>query len=173
MATDGSDHGKKNALVAIFGLLPHQSNHRRVIAAGAIPLLKEQLKSCSREDIASDCLAVLSCLAENCEGAAVILRTGVLCIVAGILNSSTSRVGRENCINLLLNICKNGGTGAVSHLAESTSLMTSLYSLLSEGTSRASKKASSLIRILQDYSEKRSRNQPPHIFLQELYVPAW
>ncbi|KAI4382596.1 hypothetical protein MLD38_008541 [Melastoma candidum] len=171
MATDGSDRGKKNALVAIFGLLPHQSNHRRVIAAGAIPLLKEQLKSCPREDIATDCLAVLSCLAGNREGANVVLRTGVLCIVAGILNSSTSRVGRELCVTLLLNICNNGGTEVVSHLAESTSLMTSLYSLLTEGTPRASKKASSLIRILQDYSEKRSHIQP--LFLQERYVHAW
>ncbi|XP_027069348.1 U-box domain-containing protein 19-like [Coffea arabica] len=39
---DGTDRGKKNALVTIFGLLLCPENHRRVFVAGLVPLLKQE-----------------------------------------------------------------------------------------------------------------------------------
>ncbi|KAL3726551.1 hypothetical protein ACJRO7_031450 [Eucalyptus globulus] len=173
MVKNGTSRGKKNALVAIFGLLMHHGNHRRVLASGAVPVLVQQLKSSDREDFINDCLAVLSSIAEKSEGTLAILRANGLYIITGILNSSTSRVGREHCVTLLLALCINGGAEVVSNLVKSSSLMQSLYSLLSEGTSRASKKASALIRLLQDFSERRSCSSLPAIFQQEQFVHAW
>ncbi|CDO97294.1 unnamed protein product [Coffea canephora] len=39
---DETDRGKKNVLVTIFGLLLCPENHRRVFAAGLVPLLKQE-----------------------------------------------------------------------------------------------------------------------------------
>ena len=58
-------------------------------------------------------------------------------------------------MSLLLALCIKGGADVVAHLVKSPSLMGSLYSLLSEGTSRASNKASTLIRVLHDFYESR------------------
>ncbi|KAI6694801.1 hypothetical protein NL676_022511 [Syzygium grande] len=172
MVKNGTSRGKKNALVAVFGLLMHHGNHRRVLASGAVPVLVQQLKSSDREDFVIDCLAVLSSIAEKSEGTSAILRASALYIIVGVLNSSTSRVGREHCVTLLLALCINGGAEVISNLVKSSSLMQSLYSLLSEGTSRASKKASALIRLLQDFSERRSCGSLPAIFQQEQFVHA-
>ncbi|KAF8016595.1 hypothetical protein BT93_H1959 [Corymbia citriodora subsp. variegata] len=173
MVKNGTSRGKKNALVAIFGLLMHHGNHRWVLASGAVPVLVQQLKSSDREDFVNDCLAVLSSISERSEGASAILRANALYIIMGILNSSTSRVGREHCVTLLLALCIYGGAEVISNLVKSSSLMQSLYSLLSEGTSRASKKASALIRLLQDFSERRSCSSLPAIFQQEQFIHAW
>ncbi|XP_030517015.2 U-box domain-containing protein 19-like [Rhodamnia argentea] len=167
MVKNGTSRGKKNALVAVFGLLMHHGNRRRVLASGVVPVLVQQLKSSDREDFVNDCLAVLSSIAENPEGTSAILHADALYIIMGILNSSTSRVGREHCVTLLLALGINGGAEVISNLVKSSSLMQSLYSLLSEGTSRASKKASALIRLLQDFSERRSCGSLLSIFQQD------
>ncbi|XP_071909675.1 U-box domain-containing protein 18-like [Coffea arabica] len=39
---DGTNRGRKNALVTIFGLLLCLENHKRVFAAGLVPLLKQE-----------------------------------------------------------------------------------------------------------------------------------
>ncbi|MQL89737.1 hypothetical protein Taro_022315, partial [Colocasia esculenta] len=67
-----SIRGKKNAAVALFGLLLVPGNHRKVLAAGAVSILIEQLSS-DREDLVGDCLAVLAALAESPEGTYAIL----------------------------------------------------------------------------------------------------
>uniref|UniRef100_A0A5B7BX72 RING-type E3 ubiquitin transferase n=1 Tax=Davidia involucrata TaxID=16924 RepID=A0A5B7BX72_DAVIN len=153
---DGTDRGKKNSLVAIFGLLMYPDNHLRVLAAGLVPLLVNLLTSFGRDDLITDSLAILATLAEKPEGTMAILRTGALNLIMGVLGSSTSRAGNEYCVSLLLALCINGGADVVPLLVKNPSLMGPLYSLLSEGTSRASKKASSLIRILHEFHEKSS-----------------
>ena len=156
LAKNGSDRCKRNALVAIFGLLVHPGNHWRVLAAGVVPLLLDLLKDSEREDLVTDSLAVLATLAEKVDGTVAILRRGALQLLVGILNTSTSRTGKEYCVSLLLALCVNGGLDVVARLVKSPSLMGSLYSQLSEGTSRARKKASAIIRTLHQFYEKSS-----------------
>ncbi|KAE8687985.1 equilibrative nucleotide transporter 1-like [Hibiscus syriacus] len=152
----GNNHCKRNALVAIFGLLTHSGNHWRVLAAGAVPLLLNLLKDTERGDLVIDSLAVLSTLSERIDGAVAILCRGALPLLVAILSTSASRTGKEYCVSLLLALCVNGGGDVVAHLVKNPSLMRSLYSQLSEGTTRGSKKASSIIRILHDFHENNS-----------------
>ncbi|KAK6281611.1 hypothetical protein POUND7_015436 [Theobroma cacao] len=152
----GNDRCKRNALVAVFGLLVHSGNHWRVLAAGVVPLLLNLLKDSERQDLVTDSLAVLATLAEKVDGTVAILRRGALQLLVGTLNTSTSRTGKEYCVSLLLALCVNGGLDVVARLVKNPSLLGSLYSQLSEGTSRASKKASALIRILHEFYERSS-----------------
>ncbi|CAK9137782.1 unnamed protein product [Ilex paraguariensis] len=153
---DGTNRGKKNALVAIFGLIMYPDNHWRVLSAGLVPLLVNLLPSFEREDLVIDSMAVLATLAEKLDGTMAVLSAGALPLIVGILSSSTSRVAKEYCASLLLSLCINGGADVVPVLVKNPSLVESLYSLLTEGSSRASRNASSLIRILHDFNEKIS-----------------
>ncbi|CAN6727204.1 unnamed protein product [Malus baccata var. baccata] len=166
---DGTDRARKNALVAIFGLLTHPANHRRVIAAAVVPLLVHVLTSFDSEALVMDALAILSTLAEKADGSIAILRCKALDSIVGILNSSIPRAGKEFCVSLLLALCVNGSGDVVALLAKSPSLMGTLYSQLSEGTSRASKKASSLIRVLHEFHERSSGSISP-VLPQERFV---
>lgn len=170
---DATDRGKKNVLVAIFGLLAYPENHRKVLAAGVVPLLVKFLKSCETEEVVTDSLAILATLAGKFDGTDAILHHGALDSVVEILNSSSSKAGKEYCVSLLLALCKNGEKDVIALLVKSPSLMGSLYSLLSEGTSRASKKASALIRVLHEFCEKRSSGLMAPVLPQERFVRIW
>lgn len=173
MVRDGTDRSKKNALVAIFGLLMHSGNHWRVLAARAVPLLLDLLTSSGKEELITDSLAVLATLAEKVDGTIAIVRRGALNTILRILDSCTSRAGKEYCVSLLLALCINGGTNVVAHLVKSPSLMGSLYSLLHEGTSRASKKARALIKILHEFYEKSSSGSISPALPQDRSVHVW
>ncbi|EEF36983.1 Spotted leaf protein, putative [Ricinus communis] len=173
LAREGNDRARKNALVALYGLLMHFGNHRRVIAAGAVPLLLTLLTTCEKEELVTDSLAVLASLAEKPDGAKAILHSGSLPQIMGVLDSSTSRAGKEQCVCLLLALCINGGTDVVAILVKSPSLMGSLYSQLSEGTSRASKKASALIRILHEFYERSSSSSKTPVIPRERFIHVW
>lgn len=174
---NGNDRCKRNALVAIFGLLVHPGNHWKVLDAGVVPLLLNLLKDSEREDLVTDSLAVLSTLAEKVDGTVAILRRGgVLQLLVGILNTSTSRTGKEYCVSLLLTLCVNGGLNVVARLVKNyPSLMGSLYSQLSEGTPRASKKASAIIGILHQFHEKTSSasGSVTPVLPRERFVHVW
>lgn len=167
---DGSDRSKKNGLVALFGLLKHSENHRRVLEGGAVPLLIAILKECEKEDLITDSLAILATLAEKSEGVIAILHCKGLDVAVEILSCSTSRVGKEHCVALLLSLSLKGREDVVAYLVKSPSLMGSLYSQLSEGTSRGSKKASALIRVLQDFYERRSSGFNSSVIPQEHFI---
>ncbi|GAB2280440.1 hypothetical protein Dimus_015072 [Dionaea muscipula] len=155
----GNDRGKKNALVAVFGLLLDPMNHHRVLHAELVPLLVSLLGSLEKEELVIDSLAVLSALGERPGGAMAILCSEALGPIVGILcssSSSVSRFGKEHCVSLLHALCTIGGRAVVQVLVHDHSLMVTLYSLLTEGTSRARKKASALIRIFHEFSEESS-----------------
>ncbi|KAL5100539.1 hypothetical protein RYX36_004866 [Vicia faba] len=172
---DGTDRSVKNGLVAIFGLLKSHENHKRILAAQATPLLVNILKAHEKEDSVTDSLAILATLAEKSDGTMEILRFGALHVAVEVMSSSstTSRLGKEHCVSLLLSLSMNGGENVVAHLVKSSSLMESLYSQLSEGTSRGSKKASSLIRVLHDFSERRSSKYTTSVIQREQLIHAW
>jgi hypothetical protein len=176
----GPDRGKKNALVSIFTLLMHHGNHSKVLAAGAVPALVNLLESGTDiEEFKVDSLAILAALAEKPDGTVAILRCRrALHWVVEVLESSVaSRAGKEHCVSLLLALCMNGGAEVVAPLVESSSLMRSLYNLYSllgqEGSSRASKKASALIRVLHEFFERRPSGSASPILPRERFVHVW
>ncbi|CAI0462544.1 unnamed protein product [Linum tenue] len=173
MVKEANYRGKKNALVAIYGLLMHPGNHWRVLASGAVPLLLDVLISSDRDEVVTDSLAVLATLAEKSEGAQAIIRCGALPQVVRILASTNPRATMEHCVCLLLALSINGGEDVVAYLVRSPSLMGSLYSQLSEGTSRASKKAGALIRVLHEFYERTSSTSKATVLPREQFVHAW
>ncbi|KAG6753079.1 hypothetical protein POTOM_043123 [Populus tomentosa] len=148
---DGTTCGKKNGVVAIFGLLLHPANHQRVLASGSVPLLMDILSSSNNIELVADSLAVLAIIAESVDGTLAILQTSALSTIPRILRSLPSRTAREYCVTVLLSLCKNGGAEAIAILAKDHNLMSSLYSLLTDGTSHGSSKARALIRILHKF----------------------
>ncbi|KAG9156457.1 hypothetical protein Leryth_019970 [Lithospermum erythrorhizon] len=153
---DGTDHGKKNALVTVLGLLTYPGNHERALVAKLVPFLINCLKSFKREDVLTDSLAVLANLADKYQGAITIIREGAIPTIVEVFTAANTRAAKENCLSLLLNLCANDGVEAVNILVKNTSLMKPLYSTLTEGSSRATKKASILIRMLHEFQEKSS-----------------
>ncbi|KAJ1439046.1 Zinc finger, RING/FYVE/PHD-type [Sesbania bispinosa] len=153
----GTTCGKKNAVVAIFGLLLLPRNHQRVLEAGAVPVLVDVLATCDKDELVTECLAVLAALAENVDGAhAVLQQASALALIVGMLRSATSRAGKEHSASILLSLCVNVGAEVVAVLAKDSSLMPVLYSLITDGTHQAAKKARFLIKVLQDFNETRT-----------------
>ncbi|XP_047959075.1 U-box domain-containing protein 18-like [Salvia hispanica] len=166
--SDGEDRGKKSALAAFLGLLVHPENHWRVLEAGLVPLLVNLLRSSVNGDLVADSLTVLAALAVKVDGAVVIVSAGILPIIVQILGTSNSRDAREYSVSLLLSLCSNDATDVVPILVKNSSLMVSLYSLISDGSPRSTKKAASLIRILHAFNEKSSSS-----LAQEQFVRVW
>ncbi|KAL4574094.1 hypothetical protein LXL04_020917 [Taraxacum kok-saghyz] len=175
LVLEGTNRGKKNALVAIFGLLMYPENHWKALAAGIVPLLVDLLRSpCQHEDLLIDSLAILATLAEKSDGTMAILSCGALHVILDVVGFTTSRAAKEYCVTLLLAMCTNGGGDVVHVLVSNPALMGPLYSLLTEGGSRATKKASSLIRILHEFNEKNlSSGTRRSIRIQEQFVDVW
>ncbi|CAL9136322.1 unnamed protein product [Musa textilis] len=141
---EGTYRGRKNAIVTLYGLLQCPDNLRKILAAGAIPALTSILSS-DRADLVNDAVAVLAKIAEGHDGTTAILKSSAVPHLVAFLRSSTSRSGRENCVSALLSLCNNGGMKVVSLLEQMPVLMPSLYSLVTEGSPQAGKKARSLL----------------------------
>ncbi|KAG2408135.1 U-box domain-containing protein [Vigna angularis] len=173
LVKEGTTCGRKNAVVAIFGLLLLPRNHQRVVAAGAVPALLDILASSDKEELVTEALAVLAALAENADGARAILEGSALALITGMLRSVTSNVGKEHSASILLSLCVNIGAEVVAVLAKDPSVMPSLYSLVTGGSSQGAKKARFLIKVIQDFHETRTSglkgSSPP----QERSLHVW
>lgn len=170
----GTYRAKKNAMVAMFGLLLFPGNHSRILATGVIPVLNDLLKD-EREDLVTDCVGVLAKLSEGKEGTNAILRSSsdVLPRLVKVLESSTSRSSKEYSVSLMLFLCINGGPKVIKQLESMPLLMPSLYSIITGGPPQASKKARSLVNHIhhiydQDYPIVPQTTQP----VQDRVVPA-
>ncbi|KAJ6676707.1 U BOX DOMAIN-CONTAINING [Salix viminalis] len=170
---DGTTCGKKNGVVAIFGLLLHSGNHQRVISSGTIPLLMDIFSSSDNDELIADSLAVLAAIAESVDGTLAILQTSALSTIPRILRSSASRAAREYSVTVLLSLCKNGGSEAISILAKDHSLMSSLYLLLTDGSSSGSSKARALMKLLHKFHETSSSGRIASVVPCERPVHVW
>ncbi|XP_021890861.1 U-box domain-containing protein 19-like [Carica papaya] len=153
---DGTNCGKKNAVVAIFGLLLYPENKKKALASGAVQILLNILTTSDKVELIADSLAVLATLAEDAEGTFAILEARALRLIIGSLQCLTCRAGKEYCVSILLSLCNNGGDEVIGVLAKDPSLMAALYSLLTDGTSHGSKKACTLMKILHEFQETRT-----------------
>lgn len=149
----GTSCGKKNAIVAIFGLLLSHRNHESALGAGTVPALVNLLASSDKAELNTDALAVLATLADRTEGSFAILEASALPVILNQLQNTTSRAGKEYCVSILLLLCMNNGAEVIAALIREQTLMPLLYSLLTEGTSQTKKRTRSLIKILQRFCE--------------------
>ncbi|XWS37462.1 hypothetical protein CRYUN_Cryun19dG0045000 [Craigia yunnanensis] len=167
---EGTTCGKRNAVVALFGLLLYPENYQRVLDAGTVPMLVDILASSDKHELVADSLAVLATLAERYDGTFAILQTSSLPVITRILQRSTSQTGKEHCVSILLSLCTNGGDETIAVLAKDPSVISSLYSLKTDGTTHARKKARSLIKILHKFHETSSSGQGCQAFTHEQSV---
>ncbi|EOA39747.1 hypothetical protein CARUB_v10008393mg [Capsella rubella] len=157
----GEDYGgsaKRNALLAVMGLLMQSDNHWRVLAAGAVPILLDLLRSEEiGGELTADCLATLAKLAEYPDGTIGVIRRGGLKLAVKILSSSdVSPAVKQHSVGLILNLCLNGGRDVVGVLVKNSLVMGSLYTVLSNGEYGGSKKASALIRMIHEFQERKT-----------------
>ncbi|CAH8355062.1 unnamed protein product [Eruca vesicaria subsp. sativa] len=167
------DSAKRNALLAVMGLLMQSENHWRVLAAGAVPSLLDLLRDeATGEELTADCLATLAKLAEYPDGTIGVIRRGGLKLAVKILCSSgVSHAVKQHCVALVLNLCLNGGRDVVGALVKDSVVMGSLYTVLGNGECGGSKKASALIRMIHEYQERKTGSVEPSF--QGRFIHAW
>ncbi|KAJ7535059.1 hypothetical protein O6H91_12G016900 [Diphasiastrum complanatum] len=146
---NGSSRGKKDACTAVFNLAVFHDNRARLVAAGAIPVLVNFLEDDFGE-LNDEVLGVLAILATVKEGLIAITETNALSLLINLLRMGSPK-GKEHSVAVLLGLCRSGkNKNLVESLLRMPSIIPSLYALLTLGTPRARRKASSLLKLLHD-----------------------
>jgi hypothetical protein len=155
---DGTpQRGKKDAATALLNLAVYHDNKPKIVSAGIVPIIFSLLQDDEAEEIRDDTLAVLALIAGCPDGlAAINMEATAIPVLVGLLRSGSSR-GKENAIVVLHALCKSGGEEVLSSVLQVKAARTSLYSLLTVGTPRAKRRATSILKLLQrrepvDYS---------------------
>jgi hypothetical protein len=156
---DGAHRGRKNAMVSLYGLLQCAANHGKAVAAGAVAalagLLSLPVVVDRDDDLASDAVTLLARLAEQPAGAqAVLARPGLVArVVEALATSSASRSGKDHCVALLVSLCRHGGDKVVALLGRMPGLMSSLYTLVADGSPQTCKRARALLNLIHRHYE--------------------
>ncbi|GLJ28672.1 hypothetical protein SUGI_0564970 [Cryptomeria japonica] len=153
---DGTARGKSDAANALFHLSAFHGNDLQVVAAGAVPLLVNLLTD-ERPGLVDDAISVLALLSRQFEGLIALSEASAIPPLISLLRSgSSSPKTKENSVAILLALCCHTGAETVNMLLRMPSLTPCLYSLLTSGTPRATKKATSLLRILHNWVPSQS-----------------
>eukprot|EP01018_Ginkgo_biloba_P015197 Gb_29276 [translate_table: standard] len=153
---NGTSRGKRDAASALFNLSILRGNDCKVVEAGAVPLLVNLLTDDDdRPGLSDDALAVLAVLAGHLQGLIAISQTSAIPVLIGLLRSGSPK-GKENSIAVLVALCRNGGHSIVNSVMRVPSLVPSLYILLTTGTPRAKRKATSFLRILKRWEPSKT-----------------
>ncbi|CAO2163407.1 unnamed protein product [Urochloa humidicola] len=163
LARHGAYRGRKNALVALYGLLQCADAHARAVSAGAVPALAALLLGgCGGdrdEDLAVDAVALLARLAERPAGARTVAASSELVTrLVDFLGESASRSTREHCASLMASLGRHGGDGVLALMGKLPGLMPALYALIADGPPAAVKKARWLVNEIHRHYDQR---QPP------------
>ncbi|EFJ15072.1 hypothetical protein SELMODRAFT_41798, partial [Selaginella moellendorffii] len=150
----GTQTGKKDAVSALFNLSLLEENKEKVVQAGAVTSLVENLEQYMDDEgnaeLLENSLALLGLLAASEPGAKSIARTSAMSFLVRILESGSPRE-KENATAVLLALCRGGDHSVVRCLLTVPGSITALHSLLASGSSRAKRKATSLMKILQNW----------------------
>ncbi len=155
---DGTpQRGKKDAATALLNLAVYHDNKPKIVSAGIVPIIFSLLQDDEAEEIRDDTLAVLALIAGCPDGlAAINMEATAIPVLVGLLRSGSSR-GKENAIVVLHALCKSGGEEVLSSVLQVKDARPYLYALLTVGTPRAKRRATSILKLLQrwesvDYS---------------------
>ncbi|XP_024514803.1 U-box domain-containing protein 1 [Selaginella moellendorffii] len=150
----GTQTGKKDAVSALFNLSLLDENKEKVVQAGAVTSLVENLEQYMDDEgnaeLLENSLALLGLLAASEPGAKSIARSSAMSFLVRILESGSPRE-KENATGVLLALCRGGDHSVVRCLLTVPGSITALHSLLASGSSRAKRKATSLMKILQNW----------------------
>lgn len=164
---EGSNQrGKKDAATALFNLAVYHGNKVKIIAAGAVPTLLALLGDESA-NVADACAAVLALLVTSREGVHALRDAAAVSSLVPLLRNGSPKA-REYATSVLIAMCRSGDQVIIDDvLQHSNNIVQYLYHLLTTGTERAKRKASSLLKLLRslepvDVSHNTSRNRQLH-----------
>lgn len=155
--------GKKDAATALFNLSVYHGNKVKIIAAGAVPTLLALLGDESAS-LADACAAVLAVLVTCPEGVNALRDAAAVSALVPLLRNGSPK-SREYATSVLITMCRSGDQVIIDDvLQHSSNIVQYLYHLLTTGSERAKRKASSLLKLLRslepvDVSHNTSRNR--------------
>ncbi|KAG1359668.1 U-box domain-containing protein 12 [Cocos nucifera] len=140
----GSPRGKKDAATAIFNLCIYQGNKVKAVKAGIVEHLMRLLVDPSG-GMVDEALAILAILAGHPDGKLAIARSNPIPVLVEMVKSGSPR-NRENAAAVLWSLC----TGDAQQLraARESGAEEALKELTGTGTSRAKRKAGSLLELM-------------------------
>lgn len=147
----GSLRGRRDAASALFNISAYSGNRAKLVKAGAVGVLLGLLSPPeSGVGLQDEALAVLVVLGSSAEGRTAIADAAAVPLLVDLLRSASPK-GKENAVAILLNLCRYVGHPIIKDIINVYSIWPSLHSLLNNGTLRAKRKASSLLRILRKW----------------------
>lgn len=141
----GTPRGRRDAAAVVLNLTLYQPNKVRAVRAGIVPVLRNLLED-PREEMVDEALAILAILAGHDEGRMEIEKSNPVPILVELAKTSSSR-NREHAAAVLWSLCS--GSALQLKTAAESGAEESLKGLCETGTSRAKRKAKSLLELLQ------------------------
>lgn len=141
---DGTIRGKKDAATALFNLSLNQSNKSRAIKGGIIPPLLRLLEDKSL-GMVDEALSILLLLTSHPEGRAELSHNSFIETIVNIMKDGTPK-NKECATSLLLELGLNNSPSIL--VALQYGVYEHLIELTRSGTSRAQRKANSLLQYM-------------------------
>ena len=139
--------GKKDAASALFNLAVYHGNKAKIIAAGAVPALVALLAD-EFPAVADACAAVLALLSTLPEGIDAIRDAAAISMLVSLLRHGSPK-GREYATSVLLAMCRTREKKVIDEVLQYQNIVPYLYNLLTTGTVRGKRKATSLLKLLR------------------------
>ncbi|XP_044504836.1 U-box domain-containing protein 16-like [Mangifera indica] len=146
LAKNGPTSSKRDALVAILNLAGDRETVIRLVENGIVEMICEVINVLPEESI-----TILEAVVKK-GGLAAIAETYNLIKKLAVLLREGSDTTRESAAATLVTICRKGGSEMVAELATVLRIERFIWELMETGTSRARRKAASLLRILRRWA---------------------
>ncbi|URD88336.1 U-box domain-containing protein [Musa troglodytarum] len=142
----GSQRGKKDAVMALFNLSTHPDTWSRMLDLGAVSALLEALKD---EGVAEEALGALALLMRQPVVAqAVGSEDAAIASLLEMMRRGTPK-RKENAVAALQEMCQRGGLPVRQKVARTPMLGGLIQTIVFTGTKRARRKAALLARMCQ------------------------
>ncbi|XP_061987688.1 U-box domain-containing protein 9-like isoform X2 [Populus nigra] len=141
---EGHPLAMKDAASAIFNLCLVLENKGRAVREGAVRVILKKIMDCIFVD---ELLAILAMLASHQKAVEEMGELGAVHCLLGIIRESSSERNKENCVAILHTICLNDYS-KLRDIREEENAKGTLSRLAESGTSRAKRKANSILERL-------------------------
>ncbi|KAK2647506.1 hypothetical protein Ddye_014995 [Dipteronia dyeriana] len=146
LAREGPTSMKRDALVAILNLSGDRETVGKLVEGGVVEMISQVV-----EVLPEEAVTILE---------AVVRRGGLVAVAAaystikklGVLLREGSDAARESAAATLVTVCRKGGSETAAELASMPGIERLIWELMETGTTRARRKAATLLRILRRWA---------------------
>ncbi|XP_044474104.1 U-box domain-containing protein 16-like [Mangifera indica] len=146
LAKNGPTSSKRDALVAILNLAGDRETVARLVEGGIVEMISEVVNVLPEVSV-----TILEAVVRR-GGLAATAQAYNLIKKLGFLLREGSDTTRESAAATLVTICRRGGSAMVSELAVMPGIERIIWELLETGTSRARRKAATILRVLRRWA---------------------